>query len=191
MILLLLMCGMVVLLLAFAAAAVTMGLCGLVHLACAPQRPVRFQAVLLSFRNCVMVYALEIGFRRELYPSAPLHVTGVLMYILATECGLWLIHKTMHWPRVFKWVHRVHHQNQNPTAFDFAAVHPLEMLLTWGWMHALPVLVPGSVPPLAVFGYGVAIMLHGMVDHGRSATPHLQHHANSKVNFSVGLLQLD
>ncbi len=48
---------------------------------------------------------------------------------LYRELHFYLIHRLIHWPPLYRTVHKVHHYNNNPTPWSAIAMHPVEQFL--------------------------------------------------------------
>lgn len=57
----------------------------------------------------------------------------VPMFILFTDCGIYFIHRWLHWPSVYKKLHKPHHKWIVCTPFASHAFHPVD-----GWAQSLP-----------------------------------------------------
>ncbi|KAG7192318.1 c-5 sterol desaturase [Scheffersomyces spartinae] len=54
-------------------------------------------------------------------------------FILFTDCGIYFIHRWLHWPSVYKALHKPHHKWIVCTPFASHAFHPVD-----GWCQSLP-----------------------------------------------------
>lgn len=54
-------------------------------------------------------------------------------FILFTDCGIYFIHRWLHWPAVYKKLHKPHHKWIVCTPFASHAFHPVD-----GWFQSLP-----------------------------------------------------
>lgn len=54
-------------------------------------------------------------------------------FILFTDCGIYFIHRWLHWPAVYKRLHKPHHKWIVCTPFASHAFHPVD-----GWAQSLP-----------------------------------------------------
>lgn len=54
-------------------------------------------------------------------------------FILFTDCGIYFIHRWLHWPSVYKRLHKPHHKWIVCTPFASHAFHPVD-----GWAQSLP-----------------------------------------------------
>ncbi|MFT4834481.1 MAG: lathosterol oxidase [Marinoscillum sp.] len=60
-------------------------------------------------------------------------------------------HRFMHLPKVYKWVHRVHHLSTNPSPWTAYAFHPLEAVVEAGILTVLAFTVPTHVYVILIF----------------------------------------
>lgn len=65
------------------------------------------------------------------------------LFILFTDCLIYLIHRWLHWPAVYKRLHKPHHKWIVCTPFASHAFHPVD-----GWAQSLPYHVYPLVFPL-------------------------------------------
>ena len=118
------------------------------------------------------------------------------------EFHFFCIHRLIHTPLLYKYVHSVHHNSVNPSPFSSLAMHPVEHLLYLG--VALWHLVIPSNPLIALYqlhfaGFG-AIPGHIGFDKveltdetaiDSHAYMHNLHHKYFEVNYGDGLIPLD
>ncbi len=119
------------------------------------------------------------------------------------ETHFFIIHRLIHTPFLYKWVHSVHHNSVNPSPWSSLSMHPVEATL----YHAVALwhLVIPSNPVVALFqlhlaGFG-AINGHIGFDRleltdekwlGSHAYAHYLHHKYFEVNYGGdGLIPLD
>jgi sterol desaturase/sphingolipid hydroxylase (fatty acid hydroxylase superfamily) len=125
-----------------------------------------------------------------------------LLIPLFHDVHFYLIHRMIHIPILYKWVHSVHHNSVNPSPWSSLSMHPVEHLLYWS--GALIHLIVPSHPLLALYhlqfaGTG-AIVGHigfdkivvgedtGVDSH---AYAHYLHHKYFEVNYADGSVPLD
>ena len=117
------------------------------------------------------------------------------------ETHFYLIHRLIHTPFLYKWVHSLHHNSVNPSPWSSLSMHPVEALAYFGvmcWHLILP-----SNPVLALYqlqfaGFG-AVVGHigfdtvevGEGGFGSHAYAHYLHHKYFEVNYSDGTVPLD
>lgn len=69
-------------------------------------------------------------------------------FILFTDCGIYFIHRFLHWPAVYKALHKPHHKWIVCTPFASHAFHPVD-----GWFQSLPYHLYPLVLPLNKVSY--------------------------------------
>ncbi|MGR3343027.1 MAG: sterol desaturase family protein [Paracoccaceae bacterium] len=118
------------------------------------------------------------------------------------EFHFFCIHRLIHTPLLYKWVHSVHHNSVNPSPWSSLSMHPIEHLLYFA--TALYHLVIASHPLLAIYQLHVAGFgaVPGHVGFDRieitdetaidsHAYIHYLHHKYFEVNYGDGLIPLD
>lgn len=118
------------------------------------------------------------------------------------EAHFFLIHRLIHTPFLYKWVHSVHHNSVNPSPWSSLSMHPVEHLLYFA-TAAYHFLIP-SHPLLAIYqlhfaGFGAVVGHIGFdrieVTEDRAveshAFAHYLHHKYFEVNYGDGLIPLD
>lgn len=127
----------------------------------------------------------------------------LLMTPVIHEVNFFVIHRAIHWPPLYKWIHSVHHNSINPSPWSSLSMHPVEAFLYHGvvWWH----LVLPSNPLIALFqlhmaGYGA---INGHIGFDKleltentaldsHAYLHYLHHKYFEVNYGGdGLVPLD
>jgi lathosterol oxidase len=63
----------------------------------------------------------------------------------------YLMHRLMHHPSVFKYIHLVHHQSTNPSPWAAYAFHPLEAIIEQGIVIIFYFTLPIHITHLAIF----------------------------------------
>jgi len=130
---------------------------------------------------------------------------GVLTLLVPAihEIHFFCIHRLIHTPTLYKWIHSVHHNSINPSPWSSLSMHPVEHLLYFGevvWHLIIP-----SNPIVMMFnmhavGYGA---LNGHIGFDKleitedaqidsHAYAHYLHHKYFEVNYGAdGLIPLD
>jgi len=88
---------------------------------------------------------------------------SILVLALVHDTYYYWAHRFMHHPRVFRYVHKVHHQFHNPTPFASYAFHPLEAIIESAWVPPLIFLVP--IHPAAFAIYVVILTVLNVISH--------------------------
>ena len=118
------------------------------------------------------------------------------------EFHFFVIHRLIHTPFLYKYVHSVHHNSVNPSPWSSLSMHPVEHLLYWSGtlIHLLlpshPLLV---LYHLQISGTGAVIGHIGFdkVETGKDsavnthAYAHYLHHKYFEVNYADGMLPID
>ncbi len=118
-------------------------------------------------------------------------------YVIITDFLLWLTHYSLHNQLLYSWVHSYHHQVNFPTAFDFAAVHPIESLINWLILHSISIFFPIHCGTILLYGFIMSIF--PILEHGRGLHQfpfkliyysdfHNIHHRSKIYNYGVGPL---
>ena len=118
------------------------------------------------------------------------------------EFHFFLIHRLIHTPFLYKWVHSVHHNSVNPSPWSSLSMHPVEHLLYFATV-AYHFILP-SHPLLVIYqlhfaGFGAVVGHIGFdkievtEDKGvdSHAFTHYLHHKYFEVNYGDGLIPLD
>lgn len=64
------------------------------------------------------------------------------LFILFTDCGIYFLHRWLHWPSVYKRLHKPHHKWIVCTPFASHAFHPVDGYLQSLPYHIYPILFP-------------------------------------------------
>jgi sterol desaturase/sphingolipid hydroxylase (fatty acid hydroxylase superfamily) len=126
---------------------------------------------------------------------------SVLVYLALHDTWFYWTHRWMHWPRLFRIAHAVHHASRPPTAWAAMSFHPWEALTG---AVVIPVLVLAVPIHVAALGAVLAIMtLMGVTNHmgwelfprklveGRAggwlitASHHQRHHQQYGCNYGL------
>ncbi len=125
-----------------------------------------------------------------------------LILPLIHELHFYCIHRLIHLPKLYKWIHSVHHNSINPSPWSSLSMHPIEHLLYWS-DTLIHVLVP-SHPLLLLYHFQIsgtgAVVGHVGFDRIETsdsqaikthAYAHYLHHKYFEVNYADGTLPLD
>jgi sterol desaturase/sphingolipid hydroxylase (fatty acid hydroxylase superfamily) len=95
-------------------------------------RPESLLAALCVTVNALVAVAgamLWRGGMIRLHASAPFAVlVDTLVLLFAMDASMYALHRVAHHPLVFRFVHGVHHQYENPRPLTLFVLHPLEVL---------------------------------------------------------------
>jgi Delta7-sterol 5-desaturase len=126
---------------------------------------------------------------------------SVIAYLLAHDTWFYWTHRWMHAPRLFRLMHKVHHDSRPPTAWAAMSFHPWESLTGAIVIPALVFVVPIHV---AALGLVLALMtFFGVTNHmgwelfpkrlingpfGKlmiTASHHQRHHQDYRCNYGL------
>jgi sterol desaturase/sphingolipid hydroxylase (fatty acid hydroxylase superfamily) len=152
----------------------------------------------------VVLWAFANGYAPWLSFSANPIYLGILCLLVPVihEFHFFCIHRLIHTPFLYKWVHSVHHNSINPSPWSSLSMHPVEHLLYFAatFYH----LIIPSNPIIAMYqlhyaGFGavpghvgfdkVELTENTAVD--SHAYIHYLHHKYFEVNYGDGLIPLD
>jgi sterol desaturase/sphingolipid hydroxylase (fatty acid hydroxylase superfamily) len=125
-----------------------------------------------------------------------------LLLPLIHEVHFYCIHRLIHVPILYKWIHSVHHNSVNPSPWSSLSMHPVEHLLYWS-DSLIHLLIP-SHPLLVLYhlnitGTGAVVGHIGFdkIETGADtaieshAFAHYLHHKYFEVNYADGGVPLD
>lgn len=99
-----------------------------------------------------------------------IHEYGLLYVVVSIPLALMIhdtyfywIHRLMHHPRLYRRLHRVHHQSVNPSPWAAYAFHPLEAVLEAGIFPVLLFLLP--LHPIGLFGFITTMLWFNVYGH--------------------------
>ncbi|TPK93581.1 sterol desaturase family protein [Mesorhizobium sp. B2-4-12] len=127
----------------------------------------------------------------------------VLIAPAVHEVYFFFLHRAIHWPPLYKWVHSVHHNSINPSPWSSLSMHPVEGFLyhAEAWLHLL---IPSN-PVCAYFtlhgaGFGAVnghlgfetFEITDKINLDSHSYVHYLHHKYFEVNYGGdGLVPLD
>jgi Delta7-sterol 5-desaturase len=157
-----------------------------------------------AFLSSVMIYLATQGMTQIYFDLSDHHVlvalAGIPMLLLVNDAWFYWVHRILHHPRIYKYVHAEHHRSMvvNPlTSFSF---HWLEPILLTLWIIPVTLLVPVYAPVLGI------IQIYGLYDNIKShlgyelfprwfnrsplrmltsSTYHTLHHTRFKGNYGL------
>ena len=125
-----------------------------------------------------------------------------LVLPIVHEFHFYCIHRLIHVPILYNWVHSVHHNSVNPSPWSSLSMHPVEHLLYFS--GSLIHLIMPSNPLLALYHFQIAGTgaIVGHIGFDKIAVSdetamdthtfaHYLHHKYFEVNFADGTLPLD
>lgn len=153
----------------------------------------------------LMLWCFANGYATWLNWSEHPYWLALLLFLTPVihEVHFFFIHRAIHWPPLYKWVHSVHHNSVNPSPWSSLSMHPVETFI----YHSVALwhLVIPSNPLVALFqlnaaGYGAVnghigfdkLELTDETALDSHAYLHYLHHKHFEVNYGGdGLVPLD
>lgn len=126
---------------------------------------------------------------------------STLLMILAHDTYFYWMHRLIHDKRIYKYVHKVHHQSINPTPWAAFSFHPTEAILEVGILPIMVFLIP--LHPLAIITWilfmtfmnvlghlGFEIFKKGFVKNSitrwsNTSVHHNMHHKYAQYNYGL------
>jgi sterol desaturase/sphingolipid hydroxylase (fatty acid hydroxylase superfamily) len=130
----------------------------------------------------------------------------VVLFLLAPlwhEVHFFVIHRAIHWPPLYKWIHSVHHNSVNPSPWSSLSMHPVETFIYHSvalWHLLIPSNPFSALFQLHMAGYGAVnghigfekLELTEDTTLDSHAYLHYLHHKHFEVNYGAdGLIPLD
>lgn len=121
---------------------------------------------------------------------------GPFLLLVLYETYYYWLHRIMHIPIIFKYVHKAHHQSIHPTVFASFAFHPLEAVLQFLFFLIIIFVMPLHYAVLlatlmimtvsAVINHsGIEIFKSKISKHLIGSTHHDLHHEEFKTNYGL------
>jgi sterol desaturase/sphingolipid hydroxylase (fatty acid hydroxylase superfamily) len=129
-------------------------------------------------------------------------VALMLLIPLFREFHFHWVHRMLHWPPMYKWVHSLHHRNTNPGPWSGLSMHPVEHLfyftgVLFHWVlpshpiHAMFHLLHAGMSPVPGHTGFDKVELGENLAFDTNCQAHYLHHKYFEVNYSDGSIPLD
>lgn len=128
-------------------------------------------------------------------------VFSFLFLVVLHDTYFYWMHRLMHHPRLFRLLHKVHHQSSNPTPWAALSFHPLEAILEIAIIPIAVFILPFHALVLLLFAtwsllwniighLGFELFPKGFVHHPvfrwfNTSTHHNMHHHQVKCNYGL------
>lgn len=161
-------------------------------------------AVIFAVTATITVILWQKGFTK-IYTSLSISdwfyfPLSLIIYMLLQETYYYWIHRWMHIPRIFRVVHKIHHDSKISSPFTAFSFHPLEAILQAIFIPLLLLIVP--IHLYVIIALLTIMSISSVVNHldieiypaGSQtnfskwvigATHHAQHHQRYKYNFGL------
>jgi len=130
--------------------------------------------------------------------SSPMEIIKLCFWILFVpfyrDVHFYFAHRLIHFRVLYKYVHSLHHRNNDVEPYSGMAMHPVEHLYYIGcvglslWIHASPFVLLWNGVHLQI---SPAAAHSGWEDHYISDQHHYIHHAKFECNYGNGNIPLD
>ena len=150
------------------------------------------------------LWAYANGIIPYLDPAAhPFAFIAIMLLIpLFRELHFYCVHRLIHWPPLYRSVHRLHHFNVNPGPWSGLAMHPVEHLLYFSgvlinWIvpmhpiHAVFQLLHAGISPAQGHTGFDKLVLSDDASVDFHCYAHYLHHKYFEVNYADGAIPLD
>ena len=157
-----------------------------------------------SLFSALVIYLSSKGYTR-IYTDFRMHhviwsICGFFILLIIDDCWFYWCHRLLHHPRLFPYIHVVHHRSIDVNPFTSMSFHWLEPFLLTLWIFPVAFILPVYAPILG------AIQFWGLLDNIKShlgyelypaglnrtwfrfltsSTHHNMHHSKFKGNYGV------
>ena len=137
------------------------------------------------------------------FGDSPVQFIGMLFLIpMIREFHFYCIHRLIHWPPLYRTVHKVHHANSNPGPWSGLSMHPVEHLIYFSsifihWIipshpiHVMNQLFHAALSPGPDHTGFDKILIEGKGAIDTHCFAHYLHHKYFEVNYSDGIFPFD
>ena len=106
-------------------------------------RSMLFGVPIWSFLQVLMLWTFSNGYIPwiSFFENSFWFIFMVLMVPIIHDFHFYCIHRLIHIPFLYKWVHSVHHKSVNPSPWSSLSMHPIEHFLYFGtvfWHFIIP-----------------------------------------------------
>jgi len=78
-------------------------------------------------------------------------ITTIIIALFIHDTYFYFIHRIMHHPKIFKYVHLVHHKSTNPNPFSSYSFHPIEAIIEGAVIIVIAITIPIHKLALGIF----------------------------------------
>jgi sterol desaturase/sphingolipid hydroxylase (fatty acid hydroxylase superfamily) len=133
----------------------------------------------------------------------PVWVVAVMLLIpLWREVHFYVTHRLIHAPKLYQWVHSLHHRNTNPSPWSGLSMHPVEHIIYFSavlihWvvpshpLHAMYNLFHLAMAPVPGHSGFEKVEITSTRSFDTGCLNHYLHHKYFEVNYSDGAIPFD
>jgi Delta7-sterol 5-desaturase len=119
-----------------------------------------------AFLSCFVIYLSTLGYTRlyvDLSDHHPLiAVMGIPLLLLIDDAWFYWVHRALHHPRIYKYVHHEHHRSLDVNPLTTMSFHWLEPILLTIWIVPAAFIFPIYAPILGI------VQIYGLLDNIKS-----------------------
>jgi len=126
----------------------------------------------------------------------------LLLTPLFGEVHFYVVHRILHFPTLYKYIHSLHHNNVNPGPWSGLSMHPVEHVF---YFCGIVMIALCNAHPIHMISYAIRVSLGPAIGHvgfdkvevGKEAKlnseyyAHYLHHKLFEVNYADGVVPLD
>ncbi len=148
----------------------------------------------------------QYGITGHLYTNIHEHsilyfIASIFLLIIMHDTYFYWTHRWMHHPKIYKYVHKVHHYSTNPTPLAVYSFHPLEAFVNGGFAYIALFTIPVHLAALIIFlllfiftdivlhlGYEIFpknLLRHPLFKYISTSTHHNMHHQYVRGNYGL------
>jgi sterol desaturase/sphingolipid hydroxylase (fatty acid hydroxylase superfamily) len=163
-----------------------------------------FAVPLWTAYEAATLWAFANGYIRYVdFAQHPIYSVSMMLLIpVWRDVHFYIVHRAIHWPPLYRSVHRLHHNNVNPGPWSGLAMHPVEHLLYFScvllhWivpshpLHAIFNLTHAALAPApGHIGFDkIVVGQYRVID--THSYDHYLHHRYFECNYADGVIPLD
>jgi Delta7-sterol 5-desaturase len=116
--------------------------------------------------SCIVYYLSTKGYTKVYkdfhdYPAFFAYA-GFFILLIVDDTWFYWTHRLMHHPKIYKYVHAVHHKSIDVTPYTSLSFHPIESIISTLWIIPVSFVFPMYLPALMV------LQLYGLLDNIKS-----------------------
>lgn len=160
---------------------------------------------IFALYTTVLVHYISLGYTKMYFN---IHEYGIAWLVISPVAALFIhdtfyyfMHRLMHWKKIFRYVHLLHHRSVTPTPFAIYAFQPLETIVQFGIYPLLLFTIP--LHPYSLFAFLLYDLVVNTAGHSgieflppkfsgswyfkwqNAVTHHDMHHSKTNCNYGL------